>query len=97
MPQSEISYDLIMNADMSFAEGTYRLQGGPWQVFSFTRKDVKHSQWIASTWGSGVMGIVVHFPRSAILNEAVVESTLSSALGVTNWSRVRGPDSMQLR
>ena len=29
---AEISYDLVMDDDMSFVEGTYRLLGGDWQV-----------------------------------------------------------------
>lgn len=29
---AEISYDLVMDDDMSFVEGTYRLPGGDWQV-----------------------------------------------------------------
>jgi hypothetical protein len=97
MPPSEISYDLLMTPDMAFVEGTYRLPGGGWQVFVFIRRDVAEPHWMPSKWESGVSGVVVHYPKSAVLNQAEVERTLSCALGVSGWSQVRGPDSMQLR
>lgn len=30
--KAEISFDLKMEDNMSFVEGTYRLEGGEWQV-----------------------------------------------------------------
>src|SRR5687767_1242581 len=67
-PRGEISYDLVMEEDMGFVEGTYRLPGGEWQVFVFSRfadvsePDVQHGQ-----WDSGVTGFFVRFPRSGRL------------------------------
>jgi hypothetical protein len=97
MPQPEISYDLIMEPDMDFVEGTYRLSGGDWQVFIFSRSDVTEPQCRPSRWHSGIRGVVVKYPQTAVLNQASVEQVLSSALNVQGWLHVRGPDSMQLR
>jgi len=38
---AEISYDLVMDSDMEFVEGTYRLPGEDWQVVIVSRHDVK--------------------------------------------------------
>jgi hypothetical protein len=97
MPQPEISYDLIMEPNMGFVEGTYRLSGGDWQVFVFTRSNVTEPRCRPSRWQSGVSGVVVKYPQAAVLSQASVEQVLSSALNVQGWSHVRGPDSMQLR
>jgi hypothetical protein len=39
----------------------------------------------------------VNHPKDAVLNNSVVMQVLSSALGVTHWTEVRGPDSLQLK
>jgi hypothetical protein len=95
--QAEISYDLFMEDDMSFVEGTYRLPGGDWQVCIFSRSDVTEPQVTTGRWESGVTGLFVRFPKSVRLNRAAVEQVLSATLGVREWVVVRGPDSMQLR
>ena len=97
MMKAEISYDLLMNDDMAFVEGTLRLSGDRWQVFIFSRFPVEKAEITLALWGSGVSGISVRFPVSQKLNKTVVEQVLSEALGVTEWIEVRGPDSMQLR
>ena len=96
--KAEISFDLIMEDDMGFVEGTYRLPGSEWQVLIFSRDDVEQPE--ASTegkWASGVTGVFVRFPRNEKLNKEVVMRILSDTLGVTEWNEVRGPDSMKLR
>jgi hypothetical protein len=95
--RAEISYDLIMDDDMSFVEGTYRLPGGDWQVVIVSRRDVAEPQIVPQRWESGVSGVVVRFPRTGRLNRETVERLLSAALGVSEWVEVRGPDSMRLR
>jgi|SRR5215831_11862061 len=97
--RAEISYDLVMDDDMEFVEGTYRLLGGQWQVFIFSafQRDVPEPQVVPQLRDSGVSGVFVRFPRHERLNQAAVERVLTAALGVTEWVRVRGPDSMQLR
>jgi hypothetical protein len=95
---AEISFDLIMEGNMDFAEGTYRLPGGNWQVFIFSRRSIRQSEINASAkWASGVTGMSVQFPKSQKLDKAVVMEVLSDELGVTEWKEVHGPDSMQLR
>ena len=97
--RAEISYDLVMDDDMEFVEGTYRLPGGDWQVviFSAFERDVPEPQVMSQRWESGVSGVFVRIPRAERINVATVERVLSEALGVSEWVRVRGPDSMRLR
>lgn len=99
MLKAEITFDLIMDDDMPFVEGCYRLPDDPWQVFIFSGfrepKGLKIETDVV--WKSGVRGTVVHLPPGMQLNKSVVLQILSDALGVTDWSEVRGPDSMQLR
>jgi hypothetical protein len=38
--RAEISYDLVMNDDMEFVEGTYRLPNEDWQVLIVSKRDV---------------------------------------------------------
>lgn len=95
--QAEISYDLVMEDEMSFVEGAYRLPGDEWQVFIFGKHKLQDPQVMKSRWDSGVTGLVFHVPRSHSLNKKIVEGMLSAALGVSDWLEVCGPDSMQLR
>ena len=100
MMQAEITFDLIMEEDMDFVEGCYRLPSGPWQVFTFGQDHVESEKPKVKTdvvWKSGVRGTVVTLPRGMLVNKSAVLQILSDALGVTTWSEVRGPDSMQLR
>ncbi len=97
--RAEISYDLVMDDDMSFVEGTFRLPGGDWQVVivSAFERDVPEPQVVSQRWDSGVSGVFVRIPRSKRINVSTVEQVLSEAFGVSEWVRVRGPDSMNLR
>ncbi len=97
--RAEISYDLVMDDDMEFVEGAYRLSGGDWQVVivSAFDRDVPAPQVVPQRWESGVSGVFVRLPRAERINAASVERVLSEALGISEWVRVRGPDSMQLR
>jgi hypothetical protein len=96
-PNGEISYDLVMEADMEFVEGCYRIGGCDWCVFIFSKRPEDQLSWKASTWDSGVYGIVVQVPIKIRLDSTTVESLLADILGVGVWERVKGPDSMQLR
>lgn len=97
--RGEISFDLVMDDEMSFVEGTFKLPGDDWQVFIFTRKAATQEQpiWSYERWESGARGVVVAFPSDQLLNATSVELLLSKILGVSEWVRVHGPDSMQLR
>jgi hypothetical protein len=83
--------------DMSFAEGSYRVGGCDWCVFIASKRPVREPTRKAGTWASGVFGIVAEIPLGMALNMATIESLLAEVLGVGDWERVRGPDSMQLR
>jgi hypothetical protein len=95
--RAEISYDLVMESDMAFVEGTYRMPGADWQVVIVTRCDVSEPVVTPQVWDSGTTGVEIRFPRPAKLDRIAVEQTLSSALGISEWVAVRGPNSMQLR
>jgi hypothetical protein len=97
--KAEISFDLVMEDDMDFVEGTYRLLGGDWQVVIFSRRPSVEKLEISTKghWASGVTGVSVRFPKAEKLNKAAVMRILSEELGMTEWQEVHGPDSMQLR
>jgi hypothetical protein len=96
--QAEISYDLDMNDEMSFVEGTYRLPGKRWQVLIFgPDSSVDRPEIITGKWESGVTGIFVKWPPSMKLNKQAVLTILSAQFKISDWSEVRGPDSIQLR
>jgi hypothetical protein len=97
--RAQISFDLVMEDNMSFVEGTYRLPERDWQVFIFG-PDNRVTHPVVRTdgrWESGVTGVPVKWPSGAPLNKAVVLRLLSEQLGVAEWDEVRGPDSMMLR
>ena len=97
MSTPEISYDLVMDGEMDFVEGTYRLAGRDWQVLIFTRCDIPEPILTDTTWQSGVTGLHIAFPQNRTLNQSVVERLLGSHFNVQSWQVVHGPDSMVLR
>jgi hypothetical protein len=97
LPNGEISYDLVMDDDMEFVEGSYRICGCDWCVVIISKRPIEVPSWQGCMWESGVSGIAVRVPLGMQLNSASVESLLSAILGIGDWERVRGPDSMKLR
>ena len=95
--EGEISYDLVMDDDMQFVEGSYRIDSGDWKVFIVSKGPVGRFTSTHSTWESGASGIVFQVPAETLLNMASVESLMSQAIECEEWHRVRGPDSMTLR
>jgi hypothetical protein len=97
--KAEVTWDLIMDEDMSFVEGCYRLEGGDWQVFIFASSEGNGKIEVRNglSWASGVTGLNAFVPANVTLNKASVLAILSETLGVTEWSEVRGPDSIVLR
>ncbi len=88
--RAEISYDLVMEEEMSFVEGTFRLPAGEWQVFIFSRRNASDRPiWWRDCWESGVTGVVVTFPNEQVLNKKAVEVVLTDATGATEWVEVR--------
>jgi hypothetical protein len=100
LQKGEISFDLVMEEDMPFVEGCYRLCDGEWHVFM-----VRHSRGGTDsvgirrnlTWKSGVAGLNVIVRDEERINKGTVFRLLPDALGATEWLEVHGPDSMQLR
>jgi hypothetical protein len=93
----EISYDLVMEDDMAFVEGTFRLPYGEWQVVIVSKRPVLTMVVNRTTWDSGVTGIFVEFPKEQVLGKSAVMRLLSETYGIKIWNEVRGPDSMILR
>ena len=93
----EISYDVVMDADNSFTEGSFRVGDGRWQVFIVSKRDVPEVTIKPSTWDSGVTGVVIKLPRESCLDKRLVERLLSRHFNVFEWVEARGPDSMSLR
>jgi hypothetical protein len=100
LQKGEISFDLVMEEDMPFVEGCYRLCDGKWHVFM-----VRHSRggtervgiYRDLAWKSGVTGLNVIVRDEEKINKGTVLRLLSDASGATEWLEVQGPDSMQLR
>ena len=88
-----------MGDDMSFVEGCYKLDGGPWQVFIFAPPGQRDTLEVRTnlTWSSGVTGLNACVPTDVKLNKSNVLEVLSDPLGVTEWVEVRGPDSIVIR
>ena len=95
--QGEISYDLVMEEDMPFVEGCYRLPNREWQVLSISRRPVVMPEIKPQKWESGVTGIFVGFPEDIPLNKTSVVQLLEKEFGIGEWIEVRGPDSLQIR
>jgi len=93
----EISFDLVMDDDMRFVEGCYRLPKRDWQVMVFSRRPVAAPKFRDQKWDSGVTGIFVSYPEHVPLNEKMVTECLRKHFGVEQWEKVKGPDSMHLR
>lgn len=93
----EISFDLVMESNMDFIEGTYRVDGGPWNVFIFKRDGIETPQIAPARWDSGVEGVLIRYPRTATLDKDTAQSILGTWLNVSTWFEVKGPDSMNLR
>ena len=94
----EVSWDLVMEPDMPFAEGTYRVTEGGWQVFTTFRSRGDRPVGVrAVRWDSGVQGVNITFADHGLINKNTVLIALSKETGVREWREVSGPDSMQLR
>lgn len=96
---AEITWDLVMSDDMTFAEGCFRLEGEPWQVVIAFKSGGVHSPGVRTNlrWNSGVTGMNIILNDDERINKEVLLQIMSSSLGVERWTEVKGPDSMALR
>jgi hypothetical protein len=103
MMMGYISFDaLTLKDDQSVVEGCYSVDSKNWVIFYFTKwwnGDEIESPIINkdAVFKSGSKGINVEFPKSMPLNEEAVRSTLSVATGISEWKKVRGPDSLSMK
>lgn len=58
----EISFDVLLEDDCGFIEGSYRLPGRFWEVLIISKRAVPKLRYQCSTWSSGITGIVVEIP-----------------------------------
>ncbi len=99
----EISFDLVMEKDNNWMEGSFRLPGESWQCMSFNKRDVadvchKLSQWQrATTWGGTMTGISFSLPQTACVDRNYLLGAMTQVFGFSEWIEVHGPDSMFLR
>lgn len=99
----EISFDTILEEDNSFAEGSYRLPGGSWQVVIFQKEDVPEAvfrsrRWKKPTpWEQVATGLVIQLPQHRRLDREALIRALTLATDHDGWIEVSGPDSMNLR
>jgi hypothetical protein len=93
----EISFDVVIENDNSFVEGSYRLPGRCWEVLIMSKKDVPELRYRPSTWSSGITGLIVDVPKSIAIDQAFVINTMASVFGEKAWAVVKGPDSIVLR
>ncbi len=93
----EFSFDVIVDDDMNWVEGTYRLPGKFWEVMLFGKQDVPTLQYRTGQWPSNIAGTVFDVPREAKLNRQYIQQALAAAFGIDSWVEVQGPDSMVLR
>jgi hypothetical protein len=94
---AEISYDLVMEEDMNFVGGCYRLPGRVWEVFTIARGEVLEPEHRFCEWESGVPGVALRVPKGMRLNKDRVERLLATILRVDSWQETIGPDSIALR
>lgn len=93
----DISYDLVMEDDMGFIEGCYRVGSGNWQVLIINKKDIDSIVFVPSRWPNGILGLVIHVPAATVLNSSVAKQILSNRLGIHSWIESKGPDSIDIR
>jgi hypothetical protein len=99
----EISFDLALDKDNGWMEGSYRLPGELWKVVIFQKDDVpdlriEPSRWQRPTrWEREITGVVIRFPRTASMGRDDLLRAMSQAFGCSDWVQVHGPDSIILR
>lgn len=97
----EFSFDIIMDDDKEYVEGTYRLPGKFWEVMVLRKANVPTLRHRPSEppieWESGITGTIFDVPRDERLNRQYVIQALAAAFGIGGWVEVSGPDSMILR
>jgi hypothetical protein len=95
----EISFDTGLGDDMDLVEGSYRIPGRFWQVFTFTKgrsgpgSSVPELRHHFHLWESGITGIVFDVPLKAVLDREYMLRAFAGVFGTEDWVEVRGPDS----
>jgi hypothetical protein len=96
--KAEISFETIVSDTGSrHIEGCYRLEGSDWRVFYATQVYHGGPRVFPATWQSGIIGVQIHHPMDQVLNKQSVKDALATALTVSKWLEVRGPDSLQMK
>ncbi|MEZ6142468.1 MAG: hypothetical protein R3B84_18065 [Zavarzinella sp.] len=99
----EISFDLVMEDEHQYMEGSYRLPGTLWNVVIFKKSEVdelayEFTIWEPATiWERAASGVVIRFPLKAKMGLEEILSAMTKVFQFKNWTVVNGPDSMLLR
>jgi hypothetical protein len=93
----EFSFDIIMEDDMVWVEGTYRLPGIFWEAMVFGKIDVPELRFKRGKTYGDVPGIWFDVPRDAQLNRQYIVQALATAFQIGGWVEVAGPDSTVFR
>jgi hypothetical protein len=100
----EISFDLVLQEDHSFMEGSYRLPDEFWKVVIFKKDDVEELQFQTgrcgqrpTKWERQISGMWIRIPRVAKVDRDYLIQAITQATGYDGWVEVRGPDSIVLR
>ena len=104
--KGEITFDIVVpEVGVSVVEGCYRIDGGNWEVYIFAKVGSSMSIFGRSephirpdaVFSSGISGVGGVVPDSWLLNKKTVMGMLAVAVGVKEWTAVRGPDSSILK
>lgn len=101
----EVSVDLLLDQEIEFMEGCYRLPGLFWQVVVFLQDGVPEIQYQTQTWEKpthfelATTGVAIRIPQRERLHLDVMLRALRLVFGwrEDEWTIVQGPDSMVLR
>lgn len=92
----ELSFDTIIEGHEKYIEGSYRLPGKFWEVFTLSRKDTVEIHHHRSTCRSGIACLNLQVPDTDPLDHSFVINVMHSVLGGSGWQVVHGPDSIYL-
>jgi hypothetical protein len=100
----EMTFDIVVPEEgVANVEGCYRVDGGNWQVYCFTKSDNGASRTGApiirskAIFQSGITGVSGVVPAEWTLNKMTIRKILAEAVGVDGWIEVSGPDSLILK
>ena len=94
----QVSSDLVLDDDMGFFEGTFRIPNAFWGlVLVHKSADIQEQVINKYQWPNGLTTIEGDVPKNRPLNLDRIIEILKSFYSDSDWQLVNGPDSMILR